>query len=1346
MQVGQKPKRSGAAPSVNGVGTQQRNQLLHVIDPRTKWKWLVDGGAMVSIIPASAADKLRGATDAPLQAANGSIIETYGKTQLTISIANRTFSHECIVANVRSRILGADFLAENYLAPNHRDCSLIDLATFETLPAAYSDAFSSPINFVNQINDKFYQLLDSFPSITTPAFTVKQPSHGVKHHIPTTCAPIQSRVRKLAPDKLKVAKDEIDKLCELGVCHRGKSEWASPLMVAPKPGGGWRVCGDYRRLNHATPDDKYPVRTLTDFTAELAGKKIFSKVDLLKGYHQIPVADADVGKTGVITPFGLFVFTRTPFGLKNAGQDFQRLMDEILGDIPRIFVYIDDILIASDNPAQHLDDLRRVFTTLEKHGMVVNRAKCVLGQPNLEFLGYTVNKSGITPLADRVESIRAVPAPTSVKELQSFLGMINYYRRFIPRAAHHLYPLFDVLKGKPKILKWTPECQSAFESVKSALAATTLLHHPRTGANMALTTDASNYAVGAVLEQRGPSGWEPLAFYSAKLADNQRMWPAYDRELHAIFRATRHFRPMLEGRPFTVFTDHQSLVPSIGKKTDPLTARQTYQLSCIAEYTTDIRYIEGKSNFVADALSRPPQTTLADLGIASVQSPSNVIPPSVNPPQPAESSAISTLRRGTELTSLSTPSPKEEDLGRVINAVGPLGLDLVALAQDQPMDRDFVRLSNEARTGLKFKRVVLENVELIVDISNGPARIYVPFNWRRRVFDIVHGLGHPGIERTRQTVADKFVWPSLREDCSKWARQCQPCQAAKIHRHTVPPLGEFAVPERRFAHVNMDLVGPLPPSKGFQYLLTVVDRFSRWPMAIPLEETRTEDVIDAFALNWVANFGVPSSITTDRDSRFSSEMWQQLMDTWDVKSHFTTSFHPAANGLVERFHRRLKECLHALAHEGPTDEWYWRLPNALLAIRTTVKPDINACPAELVYGEGIAVPGMVLPVIPPLNENLERERRNTLQHLRLEVARILPTPTSAHRTPQVNVPNELQDATHVFVRRKARTGFGAPYLGPFRVVERNAQYFRIVLPGRGTDSVALERLKPAILADEDDNGTQSTRSSDPPSPPPTQQGGRQRHEWSPTSSFHTDDFPLDDIPSAPRVRPSSETWTGGDLPVDDMPVFGDPRPAPPREAESGSEHSQSQSLPSSVEAPTGRRGIMPQHELESLSSNQSTPSTIGDLPIDNLPSIPRRQGTVSNQSTPSTIGDLPIDNLPSIPRRQGTVSQPELDDLSSNPSSLGDLPIDDIPSIPRRIFSVAGHSDRTKQQRVSFKDKDASVVDKLLPKGHAPTVVVDERPPKEHAPTVDPNARNAVPRQRTYANALKSIMKNHLNL
>ena len=491
---------------MNNVGGQNVDCfLLLVTDAIRDEKFLVDGGALLSILPPTPQQKLKGPNDVKLKAANGSDIACYGSVERTIKIGTTVFNFEFIIADVQTRILGADFLAKNALAPNHRDAHLINLLDFSTLPAEHARGFKSvPINFVNQIDDPYFKLLDKYPEISTPSFTIRQPQHNIKHHIPTEGPPVQSRARRLDPEKLAVAKAELEKLVELGVCYRGKSEWSSPLLVTTKPNGGWRVCGDYRRLNNLTKDDRYPVRSLMDFTADLAGKSIFSKIDLMKGYHQIPVADGDIRKTAVITPFGLFIFPRCPFGLKNAGQDFQRLMDAILGDLPRVYVYIDDILVASENPEQHAADLEEVFKTLSANGLVIQRSKCVLGVPSLDFLGYKVDSSGIKPLPDRVEAIRATTPPTTVKELQRFLGMVGYYRRFIPKAASHLYYLFEALKGKPKTLVWTPECQHSFDATKEALAKAALLFHPRPGATLALTTDASDHAVGGVLEQRSP--------------------------------------------------------------------------------------------------------------------------------------------------------------------------------------------------------------------------------------------------------------------------------------------------------------------------------------------------------------------------------------------------------------------------------------------------------------------------------------------------------------------------------------------------------------------------------------------------------------------------------------------------------------------------------------------------------------------------------------------------------------------------------------------------------------------------------------------------------------------------
>ena len=1206
------------------------NKLLFVHDAKTQKKWLIDGGAVMSIIPPTLAQRLQGPTSTQLQAANGSKIPCYGMRNMHINLADRSILFPITIADVKQPILGADFLAHSYLAPNHRDGTLIDLRNFSVLKADI-DHESKPIriNLVEHASDPYYQLLDEFPSLSVPTFKIKTVDHGVRHYIPTNGPPVQSRARKLPPDKLAVAKAELDKLVELGVCERGKSEWSSPLLVTTKPCnspctckdnhpcGGWRVCGDYRRLNDMTTDDRYPVRNLQDFNSELRGMKIFSKVDLLKGYHQIPVNDEDIKKTAVITPFGLYLFPRCPFGLKNAGQDFQRLMDEILGDIPHIFVYLDDILIASPNKKQHLEDLRTVFSILEQNGLTVNRKKCVFGKSQLDFLGHFVDADGIRPQIEKVEAILATKPPTTVKELRRFLGAINYYRRFVKAAAAHLFHLFCALKANPKKLDWSPDMQASFEKIKEVLAQRTMLHHPDASLPLALTTDASQYAIGGVLEQRGPQGWEPLGFFSKKLNDSQQDWCPYDRELQAVHASVRHFKHMLEGRPFTIYTDHQSLVPSMSKKTDAPTARQRNQLAEISEYTTDIRYLEGKANVVADALSRPNgegpsntnsidipeihifQINMIELGLMpsndayvnhvtkmqakgsqqvnSVQSdddddfearyqklksvktvsfsdsetpakphppaalstktaaapilkkPAKVdiaeetadepklsskhifqemldscksIPPPDHPPKPdpfpsliremekkeaAKQMATITPPLPLSNSSKELPSQKLEDLQIVVNSIDHYNIDLEDMARQQALDPEFRQISRDARTGLNFKKVKIGESDLFVDVSNGPARPFVPTAYRKRIFEVIHGLGHPGVKRTCQAVAAKFVWPNLQANVSTWSRQCLDCQRAKVNRHTTPTIGSFTQPTKRFAHLHADLVS-MPPSNGYNHLLTIVDRFSRWSAAIPLKDINADTIIDALTHNWIAAHGVPEIITTDRGSQFTSSLWTQLMRTWGTKHVKTTAYHPESNGMVERLHRRLKESLKALLNDQQT-RWFWRLPMTLLALRTTVKADLGASPADLVYGDALTVPGQLIPAHPTDDQELLQQQRRSLNNLRMEVERLQPTPASTHRSPAIHVPDELATCTHVFIQRGGvQPGMSTPFDGPYRVISKHNNGFRIQFPGRPSDIIALSRLKPAFMAAEqqDDNNGNSQDLDDevPPSPPP----------------------------------------------------------------------------------------------------------------------------------------------------------------------------------------------------------------------------------------------------------------------
>ena len=599
MQVpGKRPSR----PSVN-ISAAGDSALLLIPDVQTGRRFLIDTGAEISIFPASGFDSRLYSPGPPLYAANGSEIRTFGTRSISLDLGIKQCTWPFVLAEVSRPLIGADFLRHHGLLVDLGHRRLLDA---QSLASVHLLTGSGPAPQLAHAatDDPYTQVLADFPALTEPNFLRSQPLHGVDHFIPTQGPPVHARARRLPPDKLASAKEEFLSLERLGIVRRSHSPWSSPLHMVPKASGGWRPCGDFRRLNNITVPVRYPVPHIQDFTARLSGCSVFSKIDLIRGYHQVPVAAADVPKTAVITPFGLFEFLRMPFGLKNAAQAFQRLVDSIAQGLDFVFAYIDDFLVASSNPQQHQEHLRALFQRLANNGLLVNPAKCQFGCSEIEFLGHRITANGATPLPGKVKAIVNFPQPKTVKGLQEFTGMVNFYHRFVPHAAQLLQPLYRIMNSKVKTVQWTDDLSAAFDATKQALAKATMLAHPSPGANIGLTVDASDVAVGALLEQRIGEAWEPLAFFSRQLRAPERKYSAFDRELLALYLAVRHFRYFLESRIFTAFTDHKPLVSAIAKISDPWSGRQQRPLAYISEFTTEIRHIAGKDNSAADALSR----------------------------------------------------------------------------------------------------------------------------------------------------------------------------------------------------------------------------------------------------------------------------------------------------------------------------------------------------------------------------------------------------------------------------------------------------------------------------------------------------------------------------------------------------------------------------------------------------------------------------------------------------------------------------------------------------------------------------------------------------------------------
>ena len=833
-------------------------------------------------------------------------------------------------------------------------------------------------------------------------------------------------------------KEQLTTLLAQGLVAPSNSPFGAPVLLVRRADGGLRMCVDYRSLNKETIRDRFPLPVIEDLLNKLEGATIFSKVDLKSGFWQQRMDPKDEHKTAFTTQFGTYQFRVLPMGLANAPSAFQRLMQHVLKDFLDVFVavYLDDIVIYSKNPADHELHVRLVLEALRKHQLLANASKCEFGVPRVDFLGHTVNGNGTTQIMEaKLEAVREWQMPRSRQEIRVFLGFCNFLNEYIPHYAEVAAPLTDALSGTGA-LSMNDGQRFAFRRLKQLITTAPVLLLPRRDLPFVLVTDASDVSLGAMLCQDIGHGLQPVAYASKKLTPAEKNYSIRDRELLGQVVFTKRFRIYLAGRPFELHTDHESLVALESQPyTSPRVARWAEHM---AEFQYKTRYIPGPRN-MADGLTHRPNdydTTPATTTSAAAASATSV---TITSPMPA-AEELDELRKETYFRQI-----------------------IVEL--EQP---------GQAQHTQRAQRFQLREQQLYMTDGQGRHRLCVPRRsqqfWLHEAHDAAVG-GHQGADRTYERLAQKIFWPNQWRTVQQYVRSCDACQRTKAAVSTpAAPATPVPKPERPWDSISIDFMDlPLTP-RGKDNVLIVTDRFSRTIHIIPTVRTVTaEQTIDLMLTDVVRLHGLPISIVSDRDARFTSAVWEGLWAAFGTKLLMSSAHRPQADGQSERSNRFAQTVMRAYVNNLGTD---WDLPKVYslveLAINSAVQADTQASPAQITSGRQPATPvELLLPRAPGEEvgstlvglETTWRRVKDALDEGQQRVADLL----NETRKPASELPFAVGTEVLLHTRNypQLRANKLAPmYAGPFKVTERPS-------PGIAQlDLPAPYRLHPAINVDQ----------------------------------------------------------------------------------------------------------------------------------------------------------------------------------------------------------------------------------------------------------------------------------------
>ncbi len=719
---------------------------------------------------------------------------------------------------------------------------------------------------------------------------------------------------KMSPSDSEELRKQLDELLKAGFIQSSTSSFAAPVLFVKKKDGTSRMCIDYRNLNKITLKNKFAMPRTEELFDQLHGARIFSKLDLRSGYHQIRMSEKDVHKTAFITKFGHFEFKVLPFGLTNAPATFQALMLDVLRDFldQSVVVFLDDILIYSKNEEEHEKIVKKVLEELRKHKLFATLKKCEFFKEEVQFIGHKISKNGVAVEEAKIKVINEWPTLKNVDEVRRFLGLANYYRKFIKDFSAIAQPLTDKLSPKNQ-WSWGEKEDKAFKELKEKLSRTPVLITADPTKPFILNCDASGTAVGAVLQQDQGNGYQPIAFLSKKLNEAEKHYPVHEQELLAAIIALKTWRHYVYGSDLTVVTDHQSLV--YFQTQENLSSRQRRWNEFLSQFAQwKVEYRQGKYNSVADALSR-----ISDHDLKQ---------------EKAVHHSISAVAIRSEA------SAKEL-------------VEKIKLEQEKEEYKKWILSLREREKGIEERDGIWKKDSRIIVPNNREIKTMLMFE--------VHDCktsGHLGVTKTIERISRQFWWPSLRGEVRKYVLNCVACAASKYSTQKRAGLTmPLIIPTKKWEEISMDWVGPLPETKqGNNSILVVVDRLSKFTYLIATKTTATaEETARLVWQNVIRNHGVPLAIVSDRDRRFQSLFWEAVWGLTGTTLKRSTPYHPQTDGQTEVQNRTMESILRTVINFEMND-WEEQLIATELAINTSISSATGFSPARLNGGEEFNLP------------------------------------------------------------------------------------------------------------------------------------------------------------------------------------------------------------------------------------------------------------------------------------------------------------------------------------------------------------------------------------------------------